>query len=50
MRGEVISVLSFERRYHNLSLVVRSLSGKNWQDLYKANKVSISFPATPKSN
>ena len=30
--------------------VVRSLSGKNWQDLYKADKVSISFPATPKSN
>ena len=33
-----------------LRLVVRSLSGKNWQDLYKADKVSISFPATPKSN
>ena len=30
--------------------IVRSLSGKNWQDLYKADKVSISFPATPKSN
>ena len=30
--------------------VVRSLSGKNWQDLYKADKGSISFPATPKSN
>ena len=29
---------------------VRSLNGKNWQDLYKADKVSISFPATPKSN
>ena len=28
--------------------VVRSLSGKNWQDRYKADKVSISFPATPK--
>ena len=33
-----------------LSLIVRSLNGKNWQDLYKADKVSISFPATPKSN
>ena len=32
------------------SVIVRSLSGKNWQDLYKADKVSISFPATPKSN
>ena len=31
-------------------VLVRSLSGKNWQDLYKADKVSISFPATPKSN
>ena len=31
-------------------LIVRSLSGKNWQDLYKADKGSISFPATPKSN
>ena len=31
-------------------IIVRSLSGKNWQDLYKADKVSISFPATPKSN
>ena len=27
--------------------IVRSLSGKNWQDRYKADKVSISFPATP---
>ena len=27
--------------------VVRSLSGKNWQDRYKADKFSISFPATP---
>ena len=31
-------------------LLVRSLSGQNWQDLYKADKVIISFPATPKSN
>ena len=30
--------------------IVRSLSGKNLQDLYKVDKVSISFPATPKSN
>ena len=28
--------------------LVRSLSGKNWQDRYKADKVSISFPATLK--
>ena len=28
--------------------VVLSLSGKNWQDRHKADKVSISFPATPK--
>ena len=28
-------------------LIVRSLSGKNWQDRYKSDKVSISFPATP---
>ena len=34
----------------NFGVIVRSLSGKNWQDLYKADKVSISFPATPKSN
>ena len=27
--------------------IVRSLSGKNWQDRYKADKISISFPATP---
>ena len=27
--------------------IVRSLSGKNWQDRDKADKVSISFPATP---
>ena len=28
--------------------IVRSLSGKtDWQDRYKADKVSISFPATP---
>ena len=31
-------------------VVVRSLSGKNWQDRDKADKVSISFPATPKDN
>ena len=31
-------------------LLVRSLSGKNWQDRDKADKVSISFPATPKDN
>ena len=30
--------------------IVRSLSGKNWQDRDKADKVSISFPATPKDN
>ena len=30
--------------------IVRSLNGKNWQDLYKADRVSISFPVTPKSN
>ena len=29
-------------------LIVRSLSGKNWQDRDKADKVSISFPASPK--
>ena len=28
-------------------ILVRSLSGKNWQDRYRADKVSISFPATP---
>ena len=28
-------------------LIVWSLSGKNWQDRDKADKVSISFPATP---
>ena len=28
--------------------LVRSLSGKNWQDRYKADKASISFPVTPK--
>ena len=28
-------------------IVVRSPSGKNWQDRDKANKISISFPATP---
>ena len=32
----------------NLDIIVRSLSGKNWQDRDKADKVSISFPATPK--
>ena len=31
-------------------LLVRSLSGKNWQDRDKADKVSISLPATPKDN
>ena len=30
--------------------IVRSLSGKNWQDHDKTDKVSISFPATPKEN
>ena len=30
--------------------IVRSLSGKNWQDRDKADKVGISFPATPKDN
>ena len=30
-----------------LDKLVQSLSGKNWQDRYKADKVSISFPATP---
>ena len=34
----------------SLLLIVRSLSGKNWQDRNKADKVSISFPATPKDN
>ena len=29
------------------AVIVRSLSGKNWQDCDKADKVSISFPATP---
>ena len=29
------------------TVIVRSLSGKNWQDRYKADKVSISFPPTP---
>ena len=29
-------------------IIVRSLSGKNWQDRDKADKVSISIPATPK--
>ena len=28
-------------------MLVRSLSGKNWQDRDTADKVSISFPATP---
>ena len=27
--------------------IVRSLSGKNWQNRDKADKVSISFPASP---
>ena len=48
-----ISILLFTRfanHYRHTLLIVRSLSGKNWQDLYKADKVSISFPATPKSN
>ena len=43
-----------ERTYAKLNMarkyawaVVRSLSGKNWQDRYKADKVSISFPAAP---
>ena len=30
-------------------LLVRSLSVKNWQDRDKADKVTISFPATPKN-
>ena len=30
--------------------LVRSPSGKNWQDRDKADKLSISFPATPKDN
>ena len=35
-----------EHIYHHALMLVRSLSGKNWQDRYKADKVSISFPAT----
>ena len=31
-------------------LIVRLLSGKNWHDRDKADKVSISFLATPKDN
>ena len=31
-----------------LEHLVRSLSGKNWEDRNKADKVSISYPATPK--
>ena len=30
--------------------IIRSLSSKNWQDRDKADKVSISFPETPKDN
>ena len=38
--------------FHTTALVAlcplaRSLSGKNWQDRDKADKVSISFPSTP---
>ena len=42
--------LYFEQYNLGSFTLVRSLSGKNWQDRYKADKVSISFPATPKSN
>ena len=35
--------------HSNCSVAVRSLTGKNWQDCGKADKVSISFPATPKA-
>ena len=50
-----ISATSFQRRLKKLivvvidvmykynSMLVRSLSGKNWQDRDKADKVSISF-------
>ena len=30
-------------------MLVQSLSGKNWQDRDKADKVSISFPATSRT-
>ena len=38
---------AFEALFIVQALIVRSLSGKNWQDRDKADKASISFPATP---
>ena len=44
----------YEKRGSSLKstrdLIVRSLNGKNWQDRDITDKVSISFPATPKDH
>ena len=42
--------MHFEQSVSKEILIVRSRSGKNWQDRDKADKVSISFPATPEDN
>ena len=45
LNKHAFSCKSIQPRFQPRALViVRSLSGKNWQDRYK---VSISFPATP---
>ena len=49
---DIINILiCCEFVYHvEFGFIVRSLSGKKWPDRDKADKVSISFSATPKMN